>query len=176
MSRVNEIHVRVATEKDVEKIQSIAEVTWHKTYAGVIPESNQDHIISVWYSTTGLKESLLREDSRFLVAETGGEVVGFAQFSMRPDAQAQLSRIYVLPDIQGKGAGRLLLKDGLNWLKQKQVRELRVIVGRENRIGRGFYEATGFRWLRDFDDDFQDEVISLDRLPSCEYALRIDRS
>ncbi len=165
--------MRLAIVRDIARIQMIAKETWHVTYARSIPEDIQDHLLNLLYSTEGLKDSFQQENSRFLIAEIDDKAVGFAQFSLRPDGEAQLSRIYVLPKYHGQGGGELLLKNGLEWLRKKKVERLRVIVSEDNRIARGFYESKGFKWLRDFEDEFRDEVIGVYRVPSCEYSLTI---
>ncbi len=168
-----DIRIRLASAKDIGRIQAIAKETWHSTYDASIPEDIQDHLLGVWYSTEGLRDSFQQENSRFLVAEIGNEVVGFAQFTFRPDGEAQLGRIYVLPKYHGQGLGGLLLENGLEWLRQKKVERLLVIVSEDNKIARGFYESKGFKWLRDFDDELRDEVIGVYRVPSCEYELKV---
>lgn len=82
----------------------------------------------------------------------------------------------MLPKHQGSGIGSSLLEQGVKVLKERGVKELRVIVERYNRIGRRFYEAKGFRWLRDFEDEIRDEVIGIFRMPSREYFLSLSES
>lgn len=167
------MRVRLAADKDIVRIQTIARETWHQTYAEAIPEDAQDRLLDAWYSTDGLRDSFQQVNSRFFVTEIGEEVVGFAQFSLLGGGEAQLGRIYVLPKYHGQGGGGLLLNTGLDWLRQKKVGRLRVIVGKDNKIGRRFYESKGFQWLRDFDDKLRDEVIGEYRVPSCEYSLEV---
>lgn len=168
--------VRLATSADLDGIQVVARKTWHVTYRGLIPEDVQQRLIGQWYSLEGLRRSLKAEGSWLFVAQVGDEVIGFAQFVVRRDGLGQLMRIYVLPKHQGSGIGSALLEQGVRVLKQRGVNELRVIVERDNMIGRRFYEAKGFRWLRNFVDEIRENVIGIFRMPSREYFLSLSES
>ena len=113
-------------------------------------------------------KSITLEGSWFFVAWTQGEVIGYAQFFMRPgeDKSGELPRIYVLPEWQKKGIGSLLLQEGLFALKQAGAVHLFVTVEKDNLIGRRFYEKQGFTQSR----EFMYELAGLE-LPMVEYRL-----
>ncbi len=78
------------------------------------------------------------------------EVFGFADFLPVPDGTAELAAIYVLPEAQGQGLGSRLLDAGLN----RFPANTRVVlsVERDNQKARRFYEARGFRPVREVVD------------------------
>lgn len=168
--------IRLATNADLAGVQAVARRTWQVTYRGLIPEDVQQRLLSQWYALENLERSLTTESSWLFVAKIGMEIVGFAQFVLRRDGSGQLTRIYILPEHQVEGIGGALLEKGVKALKELEVKELRVVVERDNLVGRRFYEAKGFRWLRDFEDEIRDNVIGIFRMPSREYVLSLNES
>lgn len=164
----NEIQIRSASITDVIGIQTVARRTWNSTYAGIIPAEVQDRFLDNYYSLPALQESIAQGNSWFFVAAALEEIVGYAQFFMRTgeDKSGELTRIYVLPEWQGKGIGKRMLDQGVSALKQAGADCLFVTVERDNLIGRGFYEKQGFYQAR----EFTYELAGLE-LPMVEYRL-----
>jgi GrpB-like predicted nucleotidyltransferase (UPF0157 family) len=82
-----------------------------------------------------------------LVAEEGGEVLGFANAGLPreipPGFDAELSALYVLPDRQRRHLGRRLMLHAVEALHARGHRSLALWVLRDNRGGRAFYERIG---------------------------------
>ncbi len=56
----------------------------------------------------------------------------------------------ILPQYQGKGLSRLLLKESLQFVKEKG-RQVKIEVDRKNSIALDLYKKAGFRYLGDYD-------------------------
>ena len=97
---------------------------------------------------SGLDEAInATPHARFRVAhdvERGHEVVGYA-ITGRAGRRGYVQRIAVDPAHQGSGIGRLLLLDGLRWLRRWRVERAMVNTQLDNSRALGLYEATGFR-------------------------------
>jgi N-acetylglutamate synthase-like GNAT family acetyltransferase len=65
-------------------------------------------LLDSWYSPESLSRALAAQGSSFFVAESSGEVIGFAQFVRRSSESVELTRIYVLQDGQRSGIGMRL--------------------------------------------------------------------
>lgn len=74
------------------------------------------------------------------------QLVGFANFSKIVDGEAELYSIYLLPGTQGKGIGTSLLQEGIKLLPD--LTSLLVCVEKENMFGMNFYEAKGFKKIK----------------------------
>jgi mycothiol synthase len=96
-----------------------------------------------------------------LVAEQGGELIGFAATEpvRRPDGgvepRAEIWTIGVRPDRQGAGLGRQLLRWGVGHLRELGARDVVLSVNGRNPRALGLYESEGFvrtstreRWAR----------------------------
>jgi hypothetical protein len=51
--------------------------------AGIIPDEVQRQLLDRWYSRESLSRALAAQGSSFFVAESNGDVIGFAQFVRR---------------------------------------------------------------------------------------------
>jgi sugar lactone lactonase YvrE/ribosomal protein S18 acetylase RimI-like enzyme len=153
--------IRRAEVMDLSTVESVARATWPVAYADIIPDEVQRRLLDRWYSRESLSHALAAPGSSFFVAESSGEVIGFAQFVRRSPESVELTRIYVLPDRQRRGIGMRLLDAGLTEFAAEGLKHLTVEVERDNRSGRRFYERAGFAEPRQVTRDVQGFVLSL---------------
>ena len=158
--RTELVVIRRAEATDLSKVETVARTTWPVAYAGIIPDAVQQ-LLERWYSPESLRSTLAVQGSSFFVAESRGEVIGFAQFVRRSAESAELTRIYVLPDRQRSGIGRQLLEAGLTEFAAEGLKHLTVEVERDNGPGRRFYERAGFAEPRELTRDVQGYVLAL---------------
>ncbi|WP_158550762.1 GNAT family N-acetyltransferase [Geodermatophilus sp. TF02-6] len=76
-----------------------------------------------------------------LVAERAGRVVGFARAD---EVTGEVAHLYVDPEAQGRGTGRLLLDRVLDRLRAAGHRRARLRTEERNTGPRRFYEAAGW--------------------------------
>jgi ribosomal protein S18 acetylase RimI-like enzyme len=153
--------IRRAGVGDLSKVETVARATWPVAYAGIIPDEVQRRLLDSWYSRESLSRALAAPGSSFFVAESSGDVIGFAQFVRRSAESVELTRIYVLPDRQRSGLGMRLLDAGLAEFAEERLTHLTVQVERDNGNGRRFYERAGFAKLRELTQDVQGYVLAL---------------
>jgi sugar lactone lactonase YvrE/ribosomal protein S18 acetylase RimI-like enzyme len=153
--------IRRAEVRDLSKVEAVARATWRVTYAGIIPDEVQRRLLDRWYSRESLSRAIAAQGSSFFVAESSGDVIGFAQFVRRSAESVELTRIYVLPDRQRNGIGMRLLDAGLTEVAAEGLKQLTVEVERDNRNGRRFYERAGFAEPREVTRDVQGYVLAL---------------
>jgi ribosomal protein S18 acetylase RimI-like enzyme len=79
-----------------------------------------------------------------LIAEEGGEAVGFADVSFERPRIAWLESIYVSPDHRRRGLARTLLAEVAERCREHGSGHLGLDVLAENRYARSFYERLGF--------------------------------
>jgi len=84
-------------------------------------------------------EHLTNETS--VVAVIGGTPVGFATVLPRPDGDAELDGLFVLPERQRLGLGRALVAETERLAREMGARVLHVTA---NEDAREFYDAVGF--------------------------------
>ncbi|WP_438313019.1 N-acetyltransferase family protein [Sporosarcina sp. FA9] len=153
--------IRTMIKEDIEKVQDVAKRSWNATYDGIIPHSVQEKFLNSAYSDEMMGKRL--KGSFLFVAEMENEVVGFANFTPVNDAwQSELSAIYLYPHCQGKGIGTALLEKGIKRLED--IKEIYINVEKENVVGRTFYEAKGFKTIKEYDDNFDGHILKTVRM------------
>lgn len=142
--------VRPARLEDAKTIAQIEVETWRTTYAGMVP----DRVLlgmSERRQTHSWINFLRHGPDDVLVAQNRfGRVVGFgncgAQRDRAIDYEGEVYTLYVLPEEQGQGLGRVLL-DGLFHRLAAQGRRSALIWVVKANPSRFFYERLGGRMV-----------------------------
>ncbi|MFI5734769.1 GNAT family N-acetyltransferase [Kribbella sp. NPDC051587] len=134
------IAVRRAVVADVDAVRQIGLTTWPVAYAGLAsPEFIADGLAQ-WWSPEVVERGI--RTGITLVAEENDVLIGMAGLGQN-DGFWVLWKLYVLPDQQGKGAGKALLDAAVKELPAGTP-ELLLDVMVDNKKAIGFYEAYGF--------------------------------
>lgn len=111
------LHLRPATPQDALTIAAVAIQVFLDTYAteGVRPDLAAEAFAE--YSAEAFASRLQQPGRRFVLAEQGSGLVGFAEVQLTPLAApvgtvvgAELVRLYIQPGFQRQGIGRRLLR------------------------------------------------------------------
>lgn len=135
--------VRTASDRDAEKVQKLLHTTWHATYDPIHGPEKVNEICNKWHSLDAIKSKMESRFSEYVVADNGTEIGGVG-FAIAPDKEgiAQLSQLYVLPQLQGQGIGADLLGEIEQSFLEAKVMRLEVDAKNEQAIG--FYKAQGY--------------------------------
>ena len=142
------IAIRRATAQDAPAIARVRIDSWRATYRGLIPDAYLD-AMRVEESTEIWNRVLTAgaNTTSVFVAESDGEVVGFAAGNMlaesRHDLNAELSAVYLRPGHQRAGIGRRLVSAVARAQRAHGANGLIVWVIAENKGARAFYERLG---------------------------------
>ena len=150
MNEVMKENIREATIQDAQGIGKVHVDSWRTTYKDIIPDHFLNNL-SYEQRTELAKRNIAKKDNHMLVAENEfGEIVGFADASTRESNvvpySSDLTSIYLLEEYQGKGIGKLLLKELFMYFKQKEYQSIFVEVLAENKT-RNFYEYYGAQYV-----------------------------
>ena len=145
------VHIRPATQEDYGAILPIAYESQAK-HADALPHIFQQGV-------AGLPEDyflgLLKGDSSVVyVAEFEKSVVGYVLLEHKevsyldiliPQKVAFISDIAVLNSYQGKGVGRLLFQECVEWARSRGTASLELMVWEFNKDAIAFYERMGMQ-------------------------------
>lgn len=141
---------KVGTEA-IPIIQNLANIVWPVTYGEIISPQQLDHMMELIYSKTSLQKQI-EKGQQFIIAYNGTLAVAFASYAPRENAPHiyKLHKIYILPNQQGKGIGRLLI----NYITSDiaPASTLQLNVNRHNKALH-FYEKNGFKIIGEEDID-----------------------
>lgn len=121
-------------------IQNLANITWPVTYGEIITPQQLDYMMELLYSRAALQKQIDKGE-QFIIAYDDEKPVAFASYSEKDHTIYKLHKIYILPNQQGKGIGKLLI----NYITAdiKPATALQLNVNRHNKALH-FYEKAGF--------------------------------
>ena len=156
------ITITIAQLEDIPALQATAAASWWATYGSYLPASFIENFLVRAYSADSLAADLTNSSCRFLLAKADNALIGFGQVGPTmprrddaPVAQADLYRLYLLPQWQGRGIGRRLLTELEEWLREQGYPHCGAYVHEQNTPAQGFYLHQGF--VRQPACDVQDE-------------------
>ncbi len=147
------MRIRRGTVADAEAVADVHVRSWQATYRGAVPQEYLDGMRSqdrrpIWERRLA---ELSPPRSGVLVAEDGGQVVGFTAFGPTRDADedpatvAEIFTIYLAPEAWRRGMGGALLAAAVEEQSRAGHRAATLWVLDANARARRFYEAAGWR-------------------------------
>ena len=141
------VRYRQATEEDAAAVAALHADSWRRHYRGVYLDSYLDGDVvtdrlEVW---TGRLAPPPRDQST-VIADGGGEVVGFAHTVFDHDLRwgALIDNLHVRSDLKGAGIGtRLLSESARELLAHRPAGSVYLWVLDQNIAAQSFYEARG---------------------------------
>ena len=145
------LSIAVAQPEDIPALQSTAAASWWATYGDYLEASFIEGLLASAYSARKLAVHLVDPHSHFLVAKVDDALVGFGQVGPTmardddaPVAPADLYRLYLLPQWQGRGIGLRLLEALEGWLREQGYPYYGAYVDERNEPAKKFYARQGF--------------------------------
>jgi len=144
--------IRFATVADISTIQALTSEIWPATYSGILSTQQIDYMLDKMYSTEALEHQIMYEKHEFIILHGDGKPVAFASYGKQDTETWKLHKLYILPVMQGKGAGKTLMNFIVDRIEKLNARTLLVNVNRYN-PARSFYEKLGFGIIAEEDID-----------------------
>lgn len=140
--------LRLAQDVDFAVLRELSNRCWRTNYAGVIPAETLEMFLA---GDDGVRWRAYRErwGGERWVAERDGRVLGYVAAGPSRDegasaGEAEVYALFIDPDEQGRGTGRLLLDHAVAELTAGGFREAHLWVVAAAAAARGFYESRGF--------------------------------
>lgn len=141
--------VRKALVEDIMAIHALAHATWPAAYGKILSAEQLAYMLELMYAPEALRRQMDELGHIFHLALGGEAPLGFSAHGTATEEpmSTRLHKLYVLPGVQGSGAGRTLLEAVLSDARRKGHDHVELNVNRFN-PARGFYERFGFRVVR----------------------------
>jgi GNAT superfamily N-acetyltransferase len=130
---------------DTATIRDIAYRTWPDTYGNIVPAAQLEYMLELFYSDDALIAQMEEKGHQFILVKESDVVLGFASYEHNYLGQntTRLHKIYLLPESQGKGAGKLLIDAVVKAATDNQSDVVSLNVNRFN-TAVTFYQKMGF--------------------------------
>jgi GNAT superfamily N-acetyltransferase len=104
------MNISVATNNQLVIIKELAYQIWPKAYHKILSKQQLDYMLDLMYSIESLTKQM-DYNHIFLLVEDSNSYIGFASFELNYDFsnKTKIQKLYVLPQIQGKGIGKMLI-------------------------------------------------------------------
>ncbi len=138
------ITISQATYKDIPLIQEIAHTTWPITYGKILSKAQLDYMLANFYSDPSLLEQF-ETNQQFFLAYDNDLCLGFTscEINYQNKRVTRIHKIYILPEGQGKGIGKLLIEKVIGLAKENQSEVISLNVNKFNNAVT-FYKKLGF--------------------------------
>ena len=152
------IEIRKATINDLATITQLAKEIWWPTYAKVISAEHISFMLGEMYSAEALTTQMENGHDFFILTidEIGK---GYASFSKHDETTYKLQKLYLHPDEQGKGVGKMLIDFVEQEVKNLGAKQLILNVNRGNNA-QVFYSKVGYHVLEEIDIPFHQYVLN----------------
>ena len=143
------MNIVVATKEQLEIVKNLAYKIWPNAYETILSKAQLDYMLEMIYSIDSL-EKQFDDGHIFLLIEDNQNFIGFASYELNCNNsnKTKLQKLYVLPEIQGKGIG----KQVIDYIKDKVVLSnnlaLFLNVNKFNKA-KDFYQKYGFQIIKD---------------------------
>ncbi|WP_300570914.1 GNAT family N-acetyltransferase [Flavobacterium sp.] len=137
--------ITVATKEQLPIVRDLAYKIWPDTYGTILSEVQLDFMLDKFYSIANLEEQMLEKNQVFMLIQNEEKYLGFCAYELNIDNsnKTKLHKIYVLPETQGTGVGKLLLEKVEEIAKNAGDSHLILNVNRFNKA-QEFYKYKGF--------------------------------
>ncbi len=138
------ITFREATSQDFKHIQDIAYATWPETYGQILSKAQLEYMLDKFYSLENLQANC-DANQLFFIIEEDSIPQGFLgiEHLHNNELVTKIHKIYISPNNQGKGIGKLAVDFVADLAKDNQSEKLRLNVNKFNKAI-DFYKKIGF--------------------------------
>ncbi|RZJ52056.1 MAG: GNAT family N-acetyltransferase [Flavobacterium sp.] len=140
------ITISEATVNDIKTIQDITYKTWPITYGEILSKEQLKYMLDLFYSNEALTTQLQKGEQLFYLISDENSVLGFIgiEHHYHKEAVTKIHKIYLLPETQGKGIGKMVVEKIGKLALENNSRSLLLNVNRFNKA-LNFYEKIGFK-------------------------------
>ncbi len=134
--------LRQSTPEDRPARLAVTTAAWLGSYQSIFTRDEMYALFDGSLAQVNNWAHRRRESLGHLVADAGGQILGFVGMALLDDGTGEITSLYVLPEFQHQGIGRALWEAGCAKLEEKGCQEVWVWV-LESAPARQFYEHRG---------------------------------
>ena len=141
----------LVTVSDLKELQILSRKVFVESFTSGNSEENMNAYLDAAFSETRLTQELENPQSRFYFVKMDGNLIGYfkintgdAQTELIDEHWAEIERIYVVKEYQGKGIGQFMMDEILGICRKLKVKCIWLGVWEMNLGAIRFYQRNGF--------------------------------
>lgn len=140
-----------ATIDLLPEVKSIAHRTWPSTFSQILSKEQIDYMLEGMYALETLESLVEEKGHQYVLAKDETGYLGFCAYehNVKQSDKTKIHRIYLLPETQGKGLGKLLLNHVVEQAKAKNEDAVFLNVNKFNDKAIQFYERIGMKKVKE---------------------------
>ena len=144
------IDIIEASEIHLTTIQQIARITWYDTYSDILSNEQSEYMLEWMYNTESLKDQINNKSNHYLLVWDGKEYMAYAAYELNYEGQTKtkIHKLYILPQHQGKGIGKLLMTKISAIALDNNNKSLLLNMNKQNKAIY-FYQKVGFHIIEE---------------------------
>lgn len=139
------LSIQQATVADCSLINSLASQIWEPTYGHILKKEQLDFMFEMMYAPENIRKQMEEKGHTYFILSCKGIPCGYISIEQPENDLFIFQKIYLLPSMQGKGAGRFMVEKGFDYIRKIHPSPCKVMlyVNRQNKALE-FYKALGF--------------------------------
>ena len=137
--------IREANTSDTKIISDLAKKIWPVCFRQILTNDQIDNMLQKIYGVSALIEQM-EEGQKFWIVSLSGQDIGYGSAFTKENI-IWLKKLYILPDVQGKGCGKLVIETVVN--NYTKFTKMSLFVHKDNVLAQRFYEYLGFKIERE---------------------------
>lgn len=135
---------RPASIAGIPVLRDLADRIWRISYPGMISLEQIEYMLGWMYSAEKIADELAT-GVHWELALLDEVPAGYLSLTFHSATLAELNKLYLLPDLQGRGLGQAMLARAIECAAGRGCTELRLRVNKRNARALRSYDRAGFR-------------------------------
>jgi len=140
---VKMVTIQRAKVEEVQEIKQVLSETWMDAYGSFLAQDTIRKVTTVRHGPERLASQIQKPNVYFGVAKDKEKtILGLVTARKQDDDTVVMDRLYVSPQYQRRGIGRMLLEESI--IAFPGITRLILEVEEQNKVGLSFYQKQGF--------------------------------
>lgn len=145
------LRIRSINPDELPTVQRLGQDIWRRYYPGIISEAQIEYMLSVWYQPSAMAREMEQRAVCYALVEAEARgAVGYVSFERFAGTDILfINKLYVLPEVHGRGVGRAALQWVEDWARKIGCRRVQLRVNKANATAIRAYLRAGYQFVKD---------------------------
>ena len=140
------IQIVPATTSHIKALQEVSALAWPEAFKDILSASQIAYMMEWMYSEASLREQMEEKNNHYFLVKAVEQNVGYMsiEHNCEKKEKTKIHKLYILPDQQKKGIGRMLIDFALERAREAGDGAIYLNVNKYNENAISFYHRIGF--------------------------------